>query len=253
MAEAALSMTEPPTPAAPSLDLERRAAALAKWRKRSRQVQFFRKALPAAIAAILIFGVGWVAVRAVIALILSSDHDVATIHLLNPTFYGRNEKGQPYIMTASEAVQDGSDSDRIFLTNPGMKQYNGNPLPMTVRALHGVYYQQKKLLDMSGKVVATDGRGNVFHSEYAHVDMPNNSVVGNVHCWGEGPSGKMSADSYQVYDKGEHMIFTGHVYNRLVHAASSPGAAGPAAAPKTQLTPATPPPMQPSVVTPAPR
>jgi lipopolysaccharide export system protein LptC len=253
MAEAALAMTEPHVPAGPSIDLERRAIALAKWRKRSRQVQFFRKALPAAIAAILIFGVGWVAVRAVIALILSNDHDVATIHLLNPVFYGRNEKGQPYVMTASEAVRDGADPDRVFLTNPGMKQSNGNPQPMTVRALHGVYYDSKKLLDLSGDVVATNGGGDTFHSQFAHVDMQHNSVVGNVHCWGDGPSGKMSADAYQVYDKGDHMIFTGHVYNRIITASSNKGAANPAAAPKTQLTPAVPPPMQPSVVTPSPR
>ncbi len=245
-------MTESPIPAAPSIDLERRALALAKWRKRSRQVQFFRKALPAAIASILIFGVGWVAVRALIAVFSAADRDVATLHLLNPTFYGRNEKGEPYVMTASEAVRDGADPDRIYLTNPGMKQYNGNPQPMTVHALHGLYLQQQKLMDLSGKVVATDGRGYTFMSEFAHVDMPHNSVVGNVHCFGFGPSGSIASDAYQVYDKGDHAIFTGHVHSRII-TASKKGPAGPASPAKAPLTPAAPPPMQSSVVTPAPR
>lgn len=246
-----MSATDIPRPAASSIDLERRATALERWRRRSRQVQFFRKALPAAIAAILIFGVGWVAVRTLIAVFSSADRDVATIHLLNPTFYGRNEKGQPYVMQATEAVQDGADPDRVFLTHPFMKQFNGNPLPMTVRSLHGLYYQQKKLLDLSGKVVATDGRGYTFRSEFAHVNMPQNSVVGNVHCFGDGPSGSISSDAYQVYDKGDHAIFTGHVRSRLI-TTSKKDSAGPAPTPQAPLTPPPVPPMQPSIVTPAP-
>ncbi len=250
-----MGVPDPPFMAPALTDLERRALALARWRKRSRQVQFFRKALPAAIAAILIFGVGWVAVRALIAVFGAADHDVATIHLLNPTFYGRNAKGEPYIMTASEAVRDGAEPDRIFLTNPGLKQFGGTPQPSTTRALHGVYHEQEKLMDLSGKVVSTDGRGYTFRSEFAHVDMPHNSVVGHVHCFGDGPSGSISADAYQVYDKGAHVIFTGHIHNRVITTSNKgpAGPAGPAAAPKAQLTPIPVPPMQPSVITPAPR
>jgi lipopolysaccharide export system protein LptC len=251
MAEAIMSVTDAPPPPPPSTDLERRARALALWRRRSRQVQFFRRALPAAIAAILIFGVGWVAVRALIAVFSSADRDVATIHLLNPTFYGRNEKGEPYVMQASEAVQDGADPDRVYLTRPFMKQFNGNPQPMTARALHGLYLKERRLLDLSGKVVATDGSGYTFLSEFAHVDMPKNSVVGNVHCFGYGPSGSISSDAYQVYDKGQHAIFTGHVHSRIVMAAKK-AAAGPAPTPNAPLTPLPVPPMQPSIVTPAP-
>ena len=210
---------EPP----PATDLQRRAAALAKWRKRSEQVRFFRRALPATIAAILVFGVGWVLVRAVVAAFSGSDRDVGTIHLLNPIFYGRNEKGQPYVMTASEAVRSGADPDRIALMNPGLKQYNGNPSPMTVNALHGVYHEQNRLMDLTGHVVATDGKGYRFLSEFAHVDMPKSSVVGQVHCYGDGPGGSITSDAYRIYDKGQHAIFTGHVFNRLITAKSALG------------------------------
>jgi len=203
----------PPTP-----DLIRRSEALARWKKRSRQVHFFRKALPAAIAAILLFGVGWIAVRALMSALAGSERELGSIHLINPTFYGRNEKGELYIMSAAEAVRDGGDPDRIALTEPRLKQYPvGAPEPMTVRAHNGVYHEAKKTLDLSGQVVATDGRGYTFESDFAHVDMPKNSVVGNTHVFSYGPSGSISADAYQVYDKGQRAIFTGNTHTRLTN------------------------------------
>ena len=210
----------PPAPEASTPDLARRATALAKWRRRSRQVRFFRRALPAAIGAIVLFGVMWVGVRAIVAALAHSSKELGSIHLINPTFYGRNEKGELYIMAATEAVRDGDDPDRITLVNPDLKQYPaGVPAPMTTRALHGVYHQQHKLLDLTGHVVATDGRGYTFQSELAHVDMIHNSAVGNAHVHSFGPSGSITADAYQVYDKGQHAIFMGHV---LTHLTNSP-------------------------------
>jgi lipopolysaccharide export system protein LptC len=246
-----LSLADPIVQPALSPDLERRAAALARWRKRSEQVHFFRRALPAAIAAILIFGVGWVVARAVIAAFSQADRDTGTIHLINPVFYGRTSRGEPYVMSASEAVRDGADPDRIALTEPDLKQYVGAPQPQTAHALHGLYREQEKLLDMMGHVVATDGHGNVFRSEFAHVDMQRNSVVGNVHSFSEGPSGTIQSDAYQSYDKGQHVIFTGHVKSHLI-TAHKQGPGQPAAA-KPALTPAAVPPMQASVITPSPR
>ena len=225
----------PPPEAAPgalSPDLVRRAAALEKWRRRSRQVHFFRKALPATVAAILLFGLGWVGVRAIISAFAHGDKGIGTIHLINPTFYGRNEKGELYIMSASQAVRDGDDPDRVMLTNPHLLQYPaGAPAPMTTDARHGVYHEAHKLLDMYGAVVATDGRGYTFRSEIAHVDMTHNSAVGNAHVFSDGPSGSIIADAYQVYDKGQHDIFTGNVHTHLTNKPVAKAPLRPAAQP----------------------
>ena len=205
-------------PAALSPDLVRRAQALARWRRRSEQIRFFRKALPAAIGAILLFGVGWIGIRAIISALARADRELGSIHLINPTFYGRNEKGELYIMSAKEAVRAGDDPDRIALVEPDLKQYPvGAPEPMTTHARHGLYHEQKKQLDLSGQVVATDGRGYTFQSEFAHVDMPKNSAVGDTHVYSFGPSGSISADAYRVYDKGQHAIFTGHTKTHLTN------------------------------------
>ncbi|WP_174299818.1 LPS export ABC transporter periplasmic protein LptC [Caulobacter sp. S45] len=220
----------PPPGASP--DLARRAAALERWRRRSRQVQFFRKALPAAIAAIMLLGLGWVGVRALLSALARADKELGSIHLINPAFYGRNEKGELYIMSASEAVRDAGDPDRITLVNPDLLQYPaGAPAPMTTKALHGVYHEAHKLLDLIGNVVATDGRGYTFESQVAHVDMRRNSALGNAHVHSYGPSGFILADAYQVYDKGQHAIFTGHVHTHLTNKPDVRGPVQPAARP----------------------
>ncbi len=205
-------------PEASNPDFVRRAAALERWRKRSRQVQFFRKALPAAIAAIVVLGVGWVSVRALLSALARADKELGSIHLINPSFYGRNEKGELYIMSASEAVRDGGDPDRITLVDPSLLQYSaGAPAPMTTKALHGVYHEAHKLLDLTGNVVATDGQGYTFESQVAHVDMGRNAAVANAHVHSYGPAGSILADAYRVYDKGQHAIFTGHVHTHLTN------------------------------------
>ena len=225
-----------PEPEAPNPDFLRRAQALERWRRRSRQVQFFRRALPAAIGAIMLLGVGWVGVRALLSALARADKELGSIHLINPSFYGRNEKGELYIMSASEAVRDGSDPDRITLVNPNLLQYPaGAPAPMTTKALHGVYHEAHKLLDLTGDVVATDGQGYTFESQLAHVNMRLNSAVGNAHVHSYGPAGSILADAYQVYDKGQHAIFTGHVHTHLTN---KPDVKGPPRAPAKPVLPA---------------
>jgi lipopolysaccharide export system protein LptC len=213
-------------------DLARRAAALAKWRRRSRQVHFFRKALPAAIGVILAFGVLWIGVRAILSALAKSDREIGSIHLLHPTFYGRNEKGELYIMSAAEAVREGDNPDLVILTEPHLKQYPaGAPAPMTAQAHHGLYHEAAKKMDLSDHVVATDGRGYTFNSDIAHVDLQKNSAVGNSHVYAYGPSGSISADAYQVYDKGQHDFFTGNVHTHLTNQPPPRTAPAPAARP----------------------
>ena len=179
-------------PAALSPDLVRRAQALARWRRRSEQIHFFRKALPAAIAAILLFGVGWIGIRAIISALAQADKELGSIHLINPTFYGRNEKGELYIMSAKEAVRAGDDPDRIALIDPDLKQYPvGAPAPMTTHAQHGLYHEQKKQLDLSDMSWRpTDGATRSRASSPTST-CQRNSVVGNTHVYSFGPSDRL--------------------------------------------------------------
>lgn len=212
-----------------SHDAERRLVALARWRKRSRLVRLYRRALPLAMAALLLFGVGWVVVRAVVAALLAPPESAATIHLLHPRFYGRNDKNQPYVLSAEEAVRDGADPNRIGLTAPVMVQYVGAPAPQVVSGDRGSYNEEKRILDLFGRVKASDGQGNHFASETARIDMPKNMVSGRSPVSGYGPQGTFSASSYVIYDKGDRVDLNGDVHAHLLTHPSSTTAPNPAA------------------------
>jgi len=212
---------------APAEEVARRAQALARWRKRSERVHFYRRALPTTMIALALICVGWIAVRSLIAHFRKAP-DVATIHMLNPVYYGRNDDGQPYKMKASLAVRDGVDPDHIALTDPSYTQTTSAPAPEVVTADRGVYNDKTKLLDLYGHVRATDGDDNHFESEYAHVDMNKSDVSGKVPMYAYGPSGTLRAQSYVILNKGQHMFFVGNVHTHLLMTSSTPKTPAPA-------------------------
>jgi lipopolysaccharide export system protein LptC len=206
---------------APAEEVARRTAALARWRKRSELVHFYRRALPATMAALGVICIGWIAVRSLIAHFREAP-DVATIHMLHPIYYGRNDQGQPYKMSASLAVRDAVDPDRIALTKPSYIQTLDAPGPEVVTADRGLYNDKTKLLDLYGHVRATDGKDNHFESEFAHVDLNKSDVSGKVPMYAYGPSGTLRAQSYVILNKGQHMFFVGAVHSHLLATPSTP-------------------------------
>jgi lipopolysaccharide export system protein LptC len=215
---------------APAEEVARRAEALARWRKRSELVHFYRRALPATMAALGVMCVAWIGVRSLIAHFRKAP-DVATIHMLHPLYYGRNDEGQPYKMGASLAVKDGVDPDRIALTDPSYTQTTAAPAPEIVTADRGVYNDKTKLLDLYGHVRATDGKDNHFESDFAHVDMNKSDVSGKVPMYAYGPSGTLRAQSYMILNKGQHMYFIGAVHSHLLMTSSTPKTPASAAGP----------------------
>jgi lipopolysaccharide export system protein LptC len=222
-------VTANPAPGlAPAEEVARRATALARWRKRSELVHFYRRALPTTIAVLAAICVAWIGGRSLIAHFRAAPN-VATIHLLHPTYYGRNDEGQPYQMKASLAVRDGADPDRISLTDPSYTQATAAPAPEVVTADRGVYHEKSKLLDLYGHVRATDGKDNHFESDFAHVDLNKSDVSGKVPMYAYGPSGTLRAQSFVILHKGQHMFFNGAVHSHLIMTSSKPTAAAPTA------------------------
>ena len=173
------------------------------------------------MAGLVLFGLGWVAMRAIIGRLQGGMEAVGSIHLLHPTFYGRNDRGERYVLSAQEAVRDGLNPDRIALSWPRMKQFTAAPQPQVVTADRGVYLEKSRLLDLFGHVRATDGQGYHFASEFAHVDMPKNMVAGQTAMSGYGPSGTVAAKTYVIFDKGRHIVLRGDVHTHLVNIQST--------------------------------
>jgi lipopolysaccharide export system protein LptC len=196
----------------------RRRRDLRRWRRRSRQIHFLRRALPTAIVVIVLGLVGWVMLRGFLTRTGDLRAAASTIHMTNARFYGRDEGGRPYVMGASEATRSDNDLQRITLIKPLLNfDTGGENLNSHISADHGVYREDDRILRLRDHVVMQDQAGDTFVTDQATVNTVNNFVEGRDHVHGFGPMGSVTADSYAVYDKGQTVVFRGHVHSRIKH------------------------------------
>jgi lipopolysaccharide export system protein LptC len=189
-----------------------RAAELERWRKRSKRIAFYRRALPWTMLAIVVAVAGWVGVRAFLS---ARQEDVAaatsSIHMTNPKFFGRDEKGRSFQLTAKDAVRDARDSNVVTLNAPGMTLDTGGKQPIQVEGGRGLYREDTKVLQITSGVRFQDGRGSDFRSAQAVVDTRAGVVRGEKDVSGRGPLGRIVASSYAVEDGGARVLFSGGV------------------------------------------
>lgn len=216
-------MTEPPT-RAPSLledappdlatvrreDARRVIEAMEAWKKRSRLIRFFRRALPAAIGVVILATAGWVVLRTVLADMADRQAQQADIRMTNPRFYGQDARGQSFVLAAAEAVQDRRRSDLIRLTRPALRLNATGERPTEITALGGVYDESEDRVTLAGEVTVIDGgSGFRFETGQAVIDTETGVISGQAAVRGRGPLGTIDASSYAIYDQGARLVFEG--------------------------------------------
>ncbi len=133
------------------------------------------------------------------------------VTMLNPRFTGRDANGQPYVITADTAQRNGANASLIELQNPALDDgLNG-----TVQAPRGVFDQDAQHLELFEDVVLMDASGNRFVTTHARMYVQENRVVGLEPLEGEGPFGRLRADSYEINDGGDRVTFRGNVWTEI--------------------------------------
>ncbi len=138
------------------------------------------------------------------------------IRMIHPRFFGRNNKNQPYTITAEEAVRDNRDINRVALTQPRLSMQTDAPGPVLAQSDRGLLNEATHLLQMNGAVKVNDGRGYVFLSESALLDTQTHRAEGHNHVTGDGPLGHFDANAYVIDEKGGHAVLTGQVHTHLL-------------------------------------
>jgi lipopolysaccharide export system protein LptC len=187
----------------------RRANEMAQWQARSKRIQFYRRALPLAIVAVVVALAGWVVIRALIGAV--ADKGGEAIHMLNPRYYGRDEKGRAFVVAAREAVRDGRDIKQVTLAAPTMAMDAQDGRQVKLQAKTGLYQEFEHILTLSGGVKLLDARGYQLDTPTARVDPKAGVVTGDSGVTGVGPLGRITASSYSVYDRGARTVFKGNV------------------------------------------
>ncbi len=186
------------------------------WKRRSRRVAFWRRALPWLMVAIVVGVGGWIGVRALVSAISQRDAS-NVIRMTNPRFFGRDNKGRSFVLTAREAARESGDQSRITLNKPGLQLDLGRPERAKANSATGFYQESTRELELNGGVTFNDGRGNIFTSKKALIDTKTGAVKGESEVTGQGPLGRITASSYAIFDDGSRAVFTGGVRARLTN------------------------------------
>lgn len=186
-----------------------RTAEIARWKRRTRLVSFFRKALPLTILAIIVFLAGWIIARTVLPS-LNPDVQLGAIRMTNPRFYGRDSQDRAFLLGAKEAVRDDADKGRITLIEPVFSLGAGR-----ITAKKGLYRDGATNLVLTGDVLFINGEGSRMETQEALINTKTgtitNSEAKTAGVQIDSGFGKVQADNYVVGKDGK-VVFRGNVH-----------------------------------------
>ncbi|MBA3067420.1 MAG: hypothetical protein FP825_02935 [Hyphomonas sp.] len=186
----------------------RRQLTLAQARRRSERVRYLRYALVGAAAVSVGLFLGYVIRSA-----LSQDarppavRDDEAVTMINPRFTGRDADGQVFTITADAAQRRRAEDGVVDLVNPVMRDANGAEL----KAPTGFYDREKGVLELYEDVNIRDSAGYTFNTKGARLILGEDRVEGLSPLQGKGPLGDIEADSYEILDGGNRIVFQGNV------------------------------------------
>jgi lipopolysaccharide export system protein LptC len=133
--------------------------------------------------------------------------------MLKPHYQGVDARNQPFTVIAETATQ--LDSDNVVLSKVRGDMLMGDGAWMAVNAGDGKLNINSKELELREKVNMFYEGGYEFRSDYAHVDIQKGNAYGNMPVEGQGPPGTLTADSFEVKDRGRVIRFSGNVKMKL--------------------------------------
>jgi LPS export ABC transporter protein LptC len=125
----------------------------------------------------------------------------------NPEYSGSGKNGQQYKITGKTATQKTPTLILIDTVEATMTKQDGSWRILT--AERAEYRQDKKLMDLYGKVTLVDAQGTSFVTEQATIETETSRIYGTHRITGEGAMGNIVASGFEITDNGSHIRFTG--------------------------------------------
>jgi lipopolysaccharide export system protein LptC len=198
-----------PLPASkPSVDWTAQARATTiEVQRYTRFVGIMKRALPMAAAALLAAVAAYSlqprlpeGKRLALTLervgILNND-----LMMIKPRLTGVDADGNPYVVTADQAIQDLHNSKRAQLHNVSADQTLKAGDWLNATATQGLLDGAKQRLWLWGIIDVYSDKGYEVHTTAANIDMRTGTIIGTVPAHGQGPLGTFSADRFKV-DRG---------------------------------------------------
>jgi len=201
----------------------RRRASARDAERYSRFVSIMKRALPLAaaalVAAVLIYALeprqersGHVAMTFQRLGIVNDD-----LAMLKPRLTGADDQGDPYVITADEAIQDKSNSKRATLRNIQGDVTLKDGTWISALAPNGVLDAKGHRLALVGAIAVYSDNGYELHTASANINMRDATIVGDKPVNGQGPYGIFRADRFKLDRHTRHVFLYGNVRMTIAH------------------------------------
>ena len=193
------------------------ARALGLGGRHSRRVGRLRFILPVTAVLMLLVVMAWPwlnggyhgLIMPVFSQVMGDDVD--PMRMLKPRYVGRTKKQEAYEVTASSALLDPSNPNRIRLDQLIAVVERSTDDDVRLRADEGLYYRDRETLDLKGDLELRFGGRYTFKTSEASVFFASGEVVGATPVTGEGPIGTLAADRFNIREGGDRLRFDGRV------------------------------------------
>jgi lipopolysaccharide export system protein LptC len=147
---------------------------------------------------------------------------VEALSMVNARYFGTDKKGQPFSVTAKGVKQKPDDDKSVELTGPQADMTLTNGDWLSVEAQSGLYNRDNETLDLSGNVSLFQDKGYEMHTDEVNVKLKEGNASGRKPVQSQGPFGELNAQGFDLYDKGERVVFLGPAQLTLVNGVKSP-------------------------------
>ena len=135
--------------------------------------------------------------------------------MTKPRFMGTDSKGNPFTVTAAEAVQDPGNRHRAELHQVQADLQLKDGERFNASAAKGAFDMDAGTLKLTGGLSLRTNTGYELQTESAYVDMKSNTVKGDDKVAGRGPLGSVQADSFYFDRLKQQVRLEGHVRGTL--------------------------------------
>lgn len=181
----------------------------------SRFVTLMKRALP--IAALVLLAV--VAIYAFqprqqdrVAMTFERVGEVSNdLAMIKPRLSGTDAKGNPFVITADRAIQQGRNSRKARLINVDADITLDNERWLNATAADGLFDADARTLVLNGGISVFSDNGYELHTQSAHFDLKRGVARGQQTVTGQGPLGAIRADSFEVDKTTQQIRLRGNV------------------------------------------
>lgn len=133
-----------------------------------------------------------------------------TLTMTNARYFGTDDKGQPFLVTAEGVRQQERTDESVNLVGPKAEINLSNGTYFSAAASYGLYDRAGAKLDLGGQVTVFQGDGNQLTTTAAIVNIKEGSAAGRQPVSGEGPFGALqAAGGFDLIDRGRNVTLLG--------------------------------------------